>query len=136
MLDRSAAPLPEGRLSQLFGDPFGLERRLVFEKRPEKAYRPLSQGARRINASHAGDPLVGDHFQQRMQVLFLFMPLWPAAIDGPADQRNHIDFDDLHEIPGNSKRKSTTLLTVYSRSSSRILLALPQCRGIMLRTAE
>ena len=69
---------------------------LADQVRPKQLDRRGDERLARHAAAYAGDALVGEHLDERVEVLLGLVALGPAAIDGPARQAGDADIDDLH----------------------------------------
>ena len=84
VLDRPATALPEGRLAQALADAHRLVGPFADEKRLEQLDGPFDERLRREDAADAGEPLVGEDFDDRVNVILGLELVGPSAFDGAA----------------------------------------------------
>ena len=113
VFQRAAASLPEGTLPQLFADAFRFGGRLAQPEGPERFYAGLHEIGVGEDAACAGEPLVGEHLDEGVKVIFRRVPAGPTAVDGGADEPVYGNLANLHgtrlvaQAAANNQRSSS-----------------------------
>src|SRR5262249_19169097 len=107
VLDGAAAALPEEGLAQLFADAHRLVGAVADEGGPGEL--DAGGGGRLAggDAAETGEALVGDDFDEGVQVVVGLEFVGPAALDGAAAQAGQPDIDDLHGVQFLGRRLSS-----------------------------
>jgi hypothetical protein len=99
VFDAAAPALPKGVLAELFAEAGRFVGAFAEEQWPQQLASRRDQGLAGHGAADADEALVGDDFDDGVQIVLGDKLLGPAPFDGGAGQARQTDVDNLHGAP-------------------------------------
>src|SRR4051794_36664055 len=104
MFDSAAPSLPERTLPEFLADAGGFIGALAEEIRPEERSARLDEGLAGHGAANAAQPLVANHLDEGVEVVFGFQFSDPAAVHGAAGEAGDANLGDFHVATPSCRR--------------------------------